>query len=157
MIFSQKWCNLTGNFLYPIRNNRKSKRLLHPELSLPYFVLFSAVAYVDFINLIQLNDLIVQVTQYDDWRRHQFLTDQRPRNYLTHKLTHNQLTVRPCSTSSNCKKFHINVYLKLYLNGHWNVHLLYVMNTCTYNQRISQPNSVKAKVTTSPNGWMGDG
>ena len=39
------------------------------------------------------------------WRRHQFLTNQRPRNYFKqiHRQTENQHTVRPCSTSSACK------------------------------------------------------
>ena len=48
---------------------------------------------------------------YDVWQRRQFSTNQRPRNYLryTDRQTENQHTVRPCSTSSACKKLRSTV------------------------------------------------
>ena len=45
-------------------------------------------------------------TSYNVARRQSISTNQRPRNYLTHTdtYTENRHTVRPCSTSSACKK-----------------------------------------------------
>ena len=45
---------------------------------------------------------------YKAWRRRQFSTNQRPRNYLryTDRQTENQHNVRPCSMSSAFKKTH---------------------------------------------------
>ena len=54
-------------------------------------------------------------TLYSTWWQRQFLTNQRPRSYLTltNSLTQNKHTVRPCFTSSACK----NVFHKRTLIG----------------------------------------
>ena len=53
-------------------------------------------------------------TSYEVWWRYQFLTNQRPRNYLiyTHRQTQNQHTVRTCSMSSACKNLHSDTFFR---------------------------------------------
>ena len=73
-----------------------------PISAQPFMICLVFLAAFD--KLIHLNELLVTMS-CNIWRCCQFLTNQRPRIYLTqtHKLTKNQHTVRPCSTSRPCK------------------------------------------------------
>ena len=80
----------------------------HVVLKLSIFVVQKASAPKNGVEIRQGSISAIRsslATSYDVWRRRQFSTNQRPRNYLryTDRQTENQHTVRPCSTSSACK------------------------------------------------------